>query len=99
MTWAARASYAGLSFATYLKQAASLLNGLPLPSKRFCQPPLVHCSAVVGDWGATQAFALVAPVMDVVVPAGHGVAAVAPIVATYEPIGAAWQLDWAVFGW
>ena len=99
MTWAGRASYTGFSFATYLRQAASLLNGLPLASDRLCQPPLVHCSAVVGDSGATQSFALVAPVVDVVVPAGQAVAAVAPIVETYEPIGAEMQLDWPVLGW
>jgi hypothetical protein len=42
---------------------------------------------------------LVEPVRSVVVPAGHAVAATAPVVLTYEPIGAVMQLDWPAFGW
>jgi hypothetical protein len=53
---------------------------------------------VVGD-GGRQSALLVDPVVVVVVPAGHGVAAVAPVVLTYDPIGAARQVAWPMPGW
>jgi hypothetical protein len=42
---------------------------------------------------------LVEPVVVVVVPVGHVVADVAPVVLTYDPIGARRQLVWPAFGW
>ena len=48
--------------------------------------------------GGRQAAALVAPVPVVVVPAGHGVAEIAPGVSTYEPTGALRHDDWPSSG-
>jgi hypothetical protein len=74
------------------------LNGVPLASVSVRHPPRLHWALVVGTDTTRQSALLVEPVVAVVVPAGHGVAAVAPIVLTYEPIGAGIQLDCPVLG-
>jgi hypothetical protein len=58
----------------------------------------LHWASVVGVETVRQSALLVDPVVAVVVPAGHGVAAVAPVVLTYDPIGAGMQLACAVLG-
>jgi hypothetical protein len=42
---------------------------------------------------------LVDPAIVVALPAGHAVADVAPVVLTYDPIGARRQLAWPALGW